>query len=99
MSIEQEYLRGVVFKNYYIPAVESIGKVGRYWFSETRQAASMLSALLEEAGMRVILCNFPPRWEFVICLIEDYDRDFLLDIAYRRHELLEQDVDERELPV
>ena len=61
MNVERQELRGIVFKNYYIPAVESIGKVGRYWVSETRPAAYMLSALLTEAGMHVILCNFPPR--------------------------------------
>ncbi|MBC5788727.1 hypothetical protein [Providencia sp. JUb39] len=99
MNVEMQELRRIVFKNYYIPSVESISKVGRYWISETRPVAHMLSALLKEAGMHVILCNFPPRWEFVICLVDNYERDSLLEIAYRRHELLEQGADEANLPI
>ncbi|EPC3540472.1 hypothetical protein M2R28_10205 [Aeromonas hydrophila] len=99
MHIDKDNLRSIVFKNHYTPAIQSIEMYGRYWFSETRQAAYMLSSLLEQAGMNVVLLNYPPSWEFVICIVESHDRDSLLEIAYQRHELLEQGIDVAELPI
>lgn len=37
-DIDQNALRASVFKQHYVPAVESIGKIGRYWFGGTRLA-------------------------------------------------------------
>lgn len=99
MSTEKEMRREIVFRKYYFPAIESLGKNRRYWFSEIRPLAHVLPALLKEAGMDIMLCNLPPRWEFVICYTEDYNHNLLLKIAYQRHELLERDVDEADLPV
>lgn len=99
MHIDKDSLRGIVFENYYTPAIQSIEKHGRYWFSETRPAAYMLSNLLEQAGMNVVLLNYPPSWEFVICIVGSHDRDSLLEIAYQRHELLEKGIAVAELPV
>ena len=50
-DIDYDALRASVFKQHYVPAVESIGKIGRYWFGGTRQAASMVASLLRESGM------------------------------------------------
>ncbi|CTP95478.1 hypothetical protein GYM26_000001 [Escherichia coli] len=50
--------------------------------------------------MSIILHNAPPRWEFVVYLTEsDVDSDDLDEIALRRHELIEQGVAERDLPL
>ncbi|CAI0990362.1 hypothetical protein [Serratia proteamaculans] len=99
-DIDEEALRASVFKQHYIPAVESIGRIGRYWFGGTRQLASMVASLLKESGMSIILHNAPPRWEFVVYLTEsDINIDDLDKIALRRHELIEQGVAERDLPL
>ncbi|MGY3968382.1 hypothetical protein [Aeromonas enteropelogenes] len=99
MPVDKNNLRNVVLNSHYIPAVQSIEKYGRYWFSETRPAAYMLSSILENAGMNVILLNYPPRWEFVICVVGNHNRDLLLEIADQRHELIEQGIDVADLPV
>ncbi|EAQ6103014.1 hypothetical protein DRK59_01500 [Salmonella enterica subsp. diarizonae] len=99
-DIDEETLRASVFKQHYVPAVESIAKIGRYWFGGTRQAASMVASLLRESGMSIILHNAPPRWEFVVYRTEsDVNSDDLDKIALRRHELIEQGVAERDLPL
>lgn len=99
-DIDQDALQASVFKQHYVPAVESIGKIGRYWFGGTRQAASMVAFLLRESGMSIILHNAPPRWEFVVYLTEsNVNSDDLDKIALRRHELIEQGVAERDLPL
>ncbi|EPD8212114.1 hypothetical protein ACSEBM_002847 [Yersinia enterocolitica] len=99
-DIDEEALRASVFKQHYVPAVESIGRIGRYWFGGTRQLASMVASLLKESGMSIILHNAPPRWEFVVYLTEsDINIDDLDKIALRRHELIEQGVAERDLPL
>ncbi|EPB4256522.1 hypothetical protein ACR3FX_001051 [Yersinia enterocolitica] len=99
-DIDKEALRASVFKQHYIPAIESIGKIGRYWFGGTRQAASMVAFLLIESGMSIILHNAPPRWEFVVYLAEsEVNSDDLDEIALRRHELIKQGVAERNLPL
>ncbi|EDJ1925269.1 hypothetical protein ABXV98_002042 [Salmonella enterica] len=99
-DIDQDALRASVFKQHYVPAVESIGKIGRYWFGGTRQLAAMVATLLEESGMSIILHNAPPRWEFVVYLAENGVKSDDLDrIAFRRHELIEQGVAERDLPL
>lgn len=99
-DIDYDALRASVFKQHYVPAVESIGKIGRYWFGGTMQAASMVASLLRESGMSIILHNAPPRWEFVVYLTEsNVDSDDLDEIALRRHELIEQGVAERDLPL
>jgi hypothetical protein len=99
MNVDHNNLRSIVFKSYYMPAVQSIDKHGRYWLSETRPASNMLSTLLEEAGINVILSSFPPRWEFVICLVGEHDRDLFLEIASQRHKLSEQGIAEVDLPI
>ena len=99
-DIDKEALRASVFKHHYVPAVESINKIGRYWFGGTRQLASMVATLLEESGMSIILHNAPPRWEFVVYLAENGFKSNDLDkIALHRHELIEQGVAERDLPL
>lgn len=99
-DIDHDALRASVFKQHYVPAVESIGKIGRYWFGGTRQLAAMVATLLEESGMSIILHNAPPRWEFVVYLAENGVKSDDLDkIALRRHELIEQGVAERDLPL
>ncbi|MGM7881140.1 hypothetical protein [Yersinia enterocolitica] len=99
-DIDYDALRASVFKQHYVPAVESIGKIGRYWFGGTRQLAAMVATLLEESGMSFILHNAPPRWEFVVYLAENGVKSDDLDkIALRRHELIEQGVAERDLPL
>lgn len=99
-DIDHDALRASVFKQHYVPAVESIGKIGRYWFGGTRQLASMVATLLEESGMPIILHNAPPRLEFVVYLAENNVKsDELNKIAHRRHELIEQGVAERDLPL
>lgn len=99
-DIDYDALRASVFKQHYVPAIESIGKIGRYWFGGTRQLAAMVATLLEESGMSIILHNAPPRWEFVVYLAENGVKSDDLDkIALRRHELIEQGVAERDLPL
>lgn len=99
-DIDHDALPASVFKQHYVPAVESIGKIGRYWFGGTRQLAAMVATLLEENGMSIILHNAPPRWEFVVYLTEsDVNSDDLDKIALRRHELIEQGLAERDLPL
>lgn len=99
-DIDYDALRASVFKQHYVPAVESIGKIGRYWFGGTRQLATMVATLLEESGMSIILHNAPPRWEFVVYLAENGVKSDDLDrIALRRHEQIEQGVAERDLPL
>ncbi|ELM3749297.1 MULTISPECIES: hypothetical protein [Aeromonas] len=99
MDIDKDSLKDAVLKSHYTSAIQSIEKHGRYWFSDTRPAASMLEDLLQKAKKDVILIDFPPVWESVICLVDSYDRDSLLEIAYQRHELLEKGIDVVELPV
>ncbi|MBL0597481.1 hypothetical protein JD516_06565 [Aeromonas jandaei] len=99
MDIDKESLEEAVSKNHYTSAVQAIEKHGRYWFSDTKPAGYMLEHLLQKAGKNVILLFLPPVWEFVICLVDSYDRDSLLEIAYQRHEFLEKGIDVAELPV
>ncbi|MBC3380422.1 hypothetical protein H8I69_14995 [Serratia fonticola] len=99
-DINQETLRAAVFKQHYIPAIESIGSIGRYWFGGTRQVAYMLVHLLDEAGMSVILYNVPPRWEFVLYRADGgFNTEEFKKTALQRHELIEQGVVGTDLPV
>lgn len=98
-DINQETLRAAVFKQHYIPAIESIGSIGRYWFGGTRQVAYMLVHLLDEAGMSVILYNVPPRWEFVVYLADSgFNTEYFKKTASLRHKLIEKGVDKVDLP-
>lgn len=99
-DIDQEALRAAVFKQHYIPAIESIVSIGRYWFGGTRQASYMLVHLLNEAGMSVICYNAPPRYEFVVYLIDGgFSTEEFKKTALQRHELIEQGVGGADLPV
>lgn len=90
MEIDKNELRESVFKNLYLPAVETIYKKGRFWFNDSRAAAGMLVSIFEEAGEKVILYNAPPRWEFVIYLIDsDNTLTELAKIALKRHNMIE----------
>lgn len=92
-DINQETLKATVFKQHYIPAIKSLGSIGRYWFGGTRQVAYMLVNFLDKSGMSVILYNVPPRWEFVVYLADGgFNTEEFKKIALQRHELIEQGV-------
>ncbi|EFI4048745.1 hypothetical protein GYM24_000002 [Escherichia coli] len=68
--------------------------------SAWEEMTCLFAPSLRESGMSIILHNAPPRWEFVVYLTEsDVDSDDLDEIALRRHELIEQGVAERDLPL
>lgn len=86
----RDELREYVFKYLYLSAIENIYKKGRYWFDDSRSVAGMLVNMFEEVGEKVILCNLPPRWEFVIYLVDSENTvDELTKIAVQRHNMLE----------
>lgn len=98
MDFDKESLEEAVLKNHYTLAVQAIEKYGRYWFSDTKSAGYMLEHLLQKADKNVILLFLPPVWESVICLVDSYDRNLLLEIAFQRHEFLEKGINVAELP-
>ncbi|MGC0836978.1 hypothetical protein [Pantoea agglomerans] len=99
-NIDKEELRAAVFKQHYISATASLGKVKRYWFSASRPAASMLIHLIESGGTSVILHNAPRRWEFVVYMADsNFGIKELNKLALERHELMENGIAENELPV
>lgn len=99
MKVDRDELREYVFKYLYLPAIENMYKKGRYWFNSSRPAAYMLENMFEEVGEKVILCNLPPRWEFVIYLVDsDNTVDELTKIALQRHNMLENGTLPQSLP-
>lgn len=100
MLVNNNELREYVFKYLYLPAIESIYKKGRYWFNTSRPAAYMLVNIFEEVGEKVILCNLPPRWEFVIYLVDSGNTvNTLTKIALQRHNMLENGALPQSLPI
>lgn len=82
-------------------AIASIEAHRRYWNpSISRTMTSALSQALEEAGYSVFVWEIPPQWEHVFYMREDatVENQEIKDIAEERLRLMEQGVDDSQLP-